>query len=78
MIFVRHGRRGEHSHSAVVWQVGVRGVPEPPVAHHNTHFGEELSTAFDALGSRTADARPVATRKLGASRVKAYFREQGR
>ena len=42
-------RRGRYSPSAVVWHVGVRGVPEPPVAHHNIHFGTEWSTAFDAL-----------------------------
>jgi phytoene desaturase len=42
-------RRGNYSPSAVVWHVGVRGVPEPPVAHHNIHFGTEWSSAFDAL-----------------------------
>ena len=43
---VRHGR---YSPSAVVWHVGIRGVPEPPVAHHNIHFGEQWGTAFEAL-----------------------------
>jgi phytoene desaturase len=33
----------------VVWHVGVRGAPEPQVAHHNIHFGEEWSSAFEAL-----------------------------
>ena len=45
----RAARRGQYSPSAVVWHVGVRGVPEPPVAHHNIHFGQEWSEAFDAL-----------------------------
>src|SRR5215213_2283635 len=45
-------RRGRYSPSAVVWHVGVRGVAEPPVAHHNIHFGEEWSSAFDALLNR--------------------------
>jgi phytoene desaturase len=42
-------RRGRYSPSAVVWHVGVRGVPDPVVAHHNIHFGTEWSSAFDAL-----------------------------
>jgi phytoene desaturase len=45
-------RRGNYSPSAVVWHVGVRGVPDPPVAHHNIHFGTEWSSAFDALLNR--------------------------
>jgi phytoene desaturase len=45
-------RRGNYSPSAVVWHVGVRGVPDPPVAHHNIHFGAEWSSAFDALLDR--------------------------
>jgi phytoene desaturase len=45
-------RRGNYSPSAVVWHVGVRGVPKPPVAHHNIHFGAEWSSAFDALLNR--------------------------
>jgi phytoene desaturase len=45
-------RYGKYSPSAVVWHVGVRGVPRPPVAHHNIHFGEEWSSAFDALLNR--------------------------
>jgi phytoene desaturase len=36
-------RRGQYSPAAIVWHVGVRGVPEPPVVHHNIHFGEEWS-----------------------------------
>jgi phytoene desaturase len=42
-------RRGQYSPSAVVWHVGVRGVPAPSVAHHNIHFGDQWGTAFDAL-----------------------------
>ena len=42
-------RHGQYSPSAVVWHVGVRGVPAPQVIHHNIHFGEEWSSAFDAL-----------------------------
>jgi phytoene desaturase len=45
----RAARRGKYSPSAVVWHVGVRGVPNSPMAHHNIHFGEEWSTSFDAL-----------------------------
>jgi phytoene desaturase len=45
----RAASRGKYSPSAVVWHVGVRGVPAPPVAHHNIHFGEQWSEAFDAL-----------------------------
>ena len=40
---------GDYSPSAVVWHVGVRGVPEAPVAHHNIHFGTEWDTAFEHL-----------------------------
>ena len=36
----------------MVWHVGARGVPEPPVAHHNIHFGAEWDSAFDALLNR--------------------------
>jgi phytoene desaturase len=45
----RPARRGRYSPSAVVWHVGVRGVPQPPAAHHNIHFGEQWSSAFEAL-----------------------------
>jgi phytoene desaturase len=45
-------RSGRYSPSAVVWHVGVRGVPDPPIAHHNIHFGNEWSSAFDALLKR--------------------------
>jgi phytoene desaturase len=42
-------RAGHYSPSAVVWHVGVRGVPKAPVEHHNIHFGEQWSSAFEAL-----------------------------
>jgi phytoene desaturase len=45
----RAARRGKYSPSAVVWHVGVRGMPNSPITHHNIHFGEEWSTSFDAL-----------------------------
>jgi phytoene desaturase len=40
---------GDYSPSAVVWHVGVRGLPGPEATHHNIHFGAEWGTAFDAL-----------------------------
>ena len=45
----RAARKGSYSPSAVVWHVGVRGVPEPPIAHHNIHFGAEWGSSFDDL-----------------------------
>jgi phytoene desaturase len=45
-------RRPTFSPSAVVWHVGVRGEPDPDVAHHNIHFASEWDTAFDALLDR--------------------------
>jgi phytoene desaturase len=45
----RAARRGQYSPSAVVWHVGVRGQPAPPIAHHNIHFAEDWSASFDAL-----------------------------
>jgi phytoene desaturase len=53
--------KGDYSPSAVVWHVGVRGIPSaegvpgsgrPPVAHHNIHFGEQWDDAFEALLER--------------------------
>jgi phytoene desaturase len=41
--------KGDYSPSAVVWHVGVRGEPDPDIAHHNIHFGEQWTEAFDAL-----------------------------
>jgi phytoene desaturase len=55
----------------VVWHVGVRGLPTPPVAHHNIHFGNEWSEAFDALINRgqlmRAPSRLVTIPSLGDS-----------
>jgi phytoene desaturase len=48
----RSAKKGQYSPSAVVWHAGVRGVPEPPAAHHNIHFGEQWGEAFDALLKR--------------------------
>ncbi len=51
----RAARGGSYSPSAVVWHAGVRGLPTGPgggdavVGHHNIHFGQEWSSAFDAL-----------------------------
>ena len=48
----RAAGHGRYSPSAVVWHVGVRGLPPPSAAHHNIHFGTEWSSAFDALLKR--------------------------
>jgi phytoene desaturase len=45
----RAARHGQYSPSAVVWHVGVRGQPAPPIAHHNIHFADDWSASFDAL-----------------------------
>jgi phytoene desaturase len=45
----RAARRNQYSPSAVIWHVGVRGLPTPPIAHHNIHFAEDWSASFDAL-----------------------------
>ena len=44
--------RAAWSPSAVVWHVGVRGVPEPGIAHHNIHFADAWSESFDQLIKR--------------------------
>ena len=57
-------RRPQYSPSAVVWHVGVRGLPEPDVAHHNIHFGAEWGGAFDDLlkrGTLMGDASRLVT-----------------
>lgn len=41
--------RGSYSPSAVVWHLGVRGELPEDVLHHNIHFGQQWSQAFDAL-----------------------------
>lgn len=45
-------RRPRYSPSAVVWHVGVRGLPQPDVSHHNIHFGHQWAGAFDDLLKR--------------------------
>jgi len=40
---------GAYSPSAVVWHVGVRGVPGPRSAHHNIHFGRAWESSFVEL-----------------------------
>jgi phytoene desaturase len=53
VIFVRHGQPGAVSTRLCRGLAcGVRGVPAPPIAHHNIHFGTEWSTPFDALLKR--------------------------
>jgi phytoene desaturase len=42
-------RKGNYAPSAVVWHVGVRGVPSTETAHHNIHFGDEWKESFEAL-----------------------------
>jgi len=44
--------KGDYSPSAVVWHVGVKGMPQPEAAHHNIHFGEQWDESFDALLER--------------------------
>ena len=45
-------RTGTYSPSAVVWHVGVKGLPGPEVRHHNIHFGHDWTGAFEALVDR--------------------------
>ena len=45
----RAALRGTYAPSAVVWHVGVRGLPPAEVAHHNIHFAGQWGAAFDAL-----------------------------
>lgn len=42
-------RKGTYSPSAVVWHLGVRGLPDESIRHHNIHFGDQWDEAFDAL-----------------------------
>jgi phytoene desaturase len=44
--------KGDYSPSAVVWHVGVNGLPPEQAAHHNIHFGEEWDSSFEALLER--------------------------
>ncbi len=42
------------SPSAVVWHVGVRGLPEPARAHHNIHFGRRWDERLRGRSSTAA------------------------
>ncbi len=42
-------KKPDYSPSALVWHVGVKGTIEPPIAHHNIHFGHAWAGAFDDL-----------------------------
>jgi phytoene desaturase len=42
-------RRPSFSPSALVWHVGVRGLPAADVAHHNIHFAADWESAFRSL-----------------------------
>lgn len=56
-------RSPRYSPSAVVWHVGVRGVPTD-VAHHNIHFGHAWADAFEDLlerGVRMGDPSRLVT-----------------
>jgi phytoene desaturase len=43
---------GRYSPSALVWHVGVKGLPDEGIRHHNIHFGVEWAGAFEALIDR--------------------------
>lgn len=48
----------------MVWHVGVRGLPDPEVAHHNIHFGRAWGEAFTDLlrrGTLMRDASRLVT-----------------
>ncbi len=54
----RAARHPSYSPSAVVWHLGVRGMPPDVAAHHNIHFGGAWERAFDDLlvaGTRMRD-----------------------
>ena len=44
--------KGDYSPSAVVWHVGVKGMPPAEAAHHNIHFGSAWDESFEALLER--------------------------
>ena len=47
-----------------MWHLGVRGVPQAPIEHHNIHFGHEWAQAFDDLlvaGTRMRDPSRLVT-----------------
>ncbi len=43
----RVARRGRFSPSCVLWSAGIRGAQPSEAAHHNLHFGEAWTDAFD-------------------------------
>jgi len=45
-------RTGSYSPSAVVWHLGVRGLPPDGVAHHNIHFGGAWEESFEQIVKR--------------------------
>jgi phytoene desaturase len=45
-------RSGRFSPSAVVWHLGVRGLPDDDVRHHNIHFGHDWNDAFTDMLNR--------------------------
>lgn len=45
----RQLRKPEFSPSALVWHVGVRGLPTNEAAHHNIHFAAEWESSFRSL-----------------------------
>lgn len=40
---------GRYAPSAVVWHLGVRGLPAEQVRHHNIHFGRSWEDSFTAM-----------------------------
>ncbi|GAB3913411.1 phytoene dehydrogenase [Microlunatus endophyticus] len=40
---------GRYAPSAVVWHLGVRGLPDERVRHHNIHFGRSWEESFTAM-----------------------------
>ena len=48
----RRLKHAAYSPSALVWHVGVRGLPGPGVAHHNIHFGQAWASSFVELIDR--------------------------
>jgi len=45
-------RSGSYSPSAVVWHLGVRGLPPAGAAHHNIHFGGAWQESFEQIVKR--------------------------
>ena len=45
-------RGGSYAPSAVVWHLGVRGLPADGIAHHNIHFGSAWEESFEQITKR--------------------------